>query len=76
MEINKRPIHRYSLRSSWIQAQDQENLDVTEFMGINRRAEKLKQMINQTNTEDRTEILKAQYGNLWKKIKKSTKRDK
>jgi hypothetical protein len=45
-------------------------------MGINRRAEKLKQMINQTNTEDRTEILKAQYGNLWKKIKKSIKRDK
>jgi hypothetical protein len=37
---------------------------------------KLKQMISQANTADREEILKIQYGDLWKKIKKSTRRDK
>jgi hypothetical protein len=30
METDKRTIHRYSPRSSWIQDKDQENLDVAE----------------------------------------------
>jgi hypothetical protein len=42
MEADKRTIHRYSPRSSWIQDQDQENFDVAELMGINQNAEKAK----------------------------------
>jgi hypothetical protein len=37
---------------------------------------KLKQMINQADTADRKEILKIQYRDLQKKIKKSIRRDK
>jgi hypothetical protein len=41
-----------------------------------KERKKLKQIINQANTMDREEILKIQYRDLRKKIKKSTRGDK
>jgi hypothetical protein len=58
--------YKIKTKKTWISQNSRELIE---------QQKRLKQMINQADTADRKEILKIQYRDLQKKIKKSIRRD-